>query len=219
MRKLRKKLNKPGFLGLLSLCLLSLSFGVYAAAGSITVKVEEARAGLEVHICTVAKSDGSLLEDFAPLGLKKEQLTTESERRSSALALYEYASEHKLPSTLLKTDEQGLVRFEAPEEAIYLVWETSEGLEFSPFLVSVPTVVGDSVIYDITAEPKADEPEPPPTPTPTPGVTPGPTPPPDLPQTGTDMLPIWLLAGFGSLALIAGIVLLLPRKRKERKDA
>ena len=42
MRKLRKKLNKLGFLGALCLCLVSFSLNVYAI-GSITVNVEEDR--------------------------------------------------------------------------------------------------------------------------------------------------------------------------------
>ena len=219
MRKLRKKLNKLGFLGLLCLCLVSFSLNVYAI-GSITVKVEEARADLEINICPVAEVDGKLIGSFASLGLSQEQMIKESLRRSSAQTLYEYVTKNGLPSTVIKTDDQGVARFPGAAEAIYLIWEDSDGLEFSPFLVSVPTIVGESVTFDVTAEPKADDPEvtptPPPTPTPTP---PGPTPPPDLPQTGTDMLPIWLLIGFGAVVLLVGVVLLLPAKRKEQKNA
>ena len=218
MRKLRKKLNKLGFLAFLCLCLVSFSLNVYAI-GSITVKVEEARADLEINICPVAEVDGKLIGDFAALGLSQEQMIKESLRRSSAQTLYEYVTKNGLPSTVIKTDEQGLARYPGAAEAIYLIWEDSDDLEFSPFLVSVPTIVGESVTFDIAAEPKADDPEVTPTPPPTPTPTPGPTSPPNLPQTGTDMLPIWLLIGFGAVILLAGVALLLPAKRKEQENA
>ena len=112
-----------------------------------------------------------------------------------------------------------MVRFSPLEEGIYLVWEDSEGLSFPPFLVSIPTVVEDLVIYDVEAEPKAEEPEPTPTPTPTPGVSPGPTPTPtptpNIPQTGANMVPIWLLFGFGGAVILAGLVMLFTGNKKE----
>lgn len=219
MSRKTTKLNKLRRVLVLGLCLLCISTAVYAVSGSLKVTVEEARSGLAVNLIHVADRDGVLNDSFSGVGLRREQLTAEIYRKSSAEKLWAYAIAQGLQPLSLETDEQGVVRFSPLEEGIYLVWEDSEGLNFPPFLVSIPTVVGDLVIYDVEAEPKAEEPEP--TPTPTPGVSPGPTPTPtptptpNIPQTGANMVPIWLLFGFGGAVTLAGLVMLFTGNKKE----
>lgn len=218
MSKTKGKPNK--FLVSLAalICLLAAFGHALAASGSIKVTVEEAQKGLAVNIVQVADKNAVLTESFAGAGIYKDQLTAEMHKKASAEALLAYAEKNGIEYFSLETNEQGIVLFSGLEEGIYLLWEDSKGLDFPPFLVSIPTVIKDLVIYDVEAEPKAEEPTPPPTSTPAP-TPPGPPPSPSIPQTGTDMLPIWLLMGFGAAAVAAGLILLLPRKRKEQNNA
>lgn len=117
--------------------------------------------------------------------------------------------------------------------------DEANALSFEPYLVFMPTVVNGGEDWDILSVPKAGEPDGPEitpspepgvspipdpdiTPSPEPEVTPGPgvevTPAPGpgldpedptIPQTGVDMLPIYLLFGFGTLFVITGIIMIL----------
>ena len=105
--------------------------------------------------------------------------------------------------------ENGQAVFTNLTPGLYLLIqsELSEGeLRMNPFLLSIPDANGD---YEVTAKPKPGIYIPPTEPE-TPPET---TPPEEIPQTGQDWWPVWLLAGAGMLLVLLGI---FARIREER---
>ena len=198
---------------LLALVLL-LCAPAQAASGSLRVVLKD-NGGAPAEGVAVTLYCASAPE-FSGAGLSGEDLGRERDAAKNARTLAAYAAEQRLAGTEGVTDGKRLLRFDGPEEGVYLVvCAGGQELTFPPFLVSIPLRVGGSTRYDVTSRPKAELAEPTPEPGPEPepipadpGVPPEPAPeepmdPTDegeLPQTGQDPLPVILLAG-GALAL------------------
>jgi hypothetical protein len=194
------------------LCLLALSMAVSAAeTGSIRV------ADIDEPICLhfVATPDGVLAEAFADAAV--ESLSESTAAVSNARILREYAVENQIRGSEGTPDDEGFVLFNGLEEGLYLVYSLAEEAEFNPFLVKIPTVINDEVIYDVEAARKEEEP-PEQTTAPTEPDDPSdPTPPeePDIPQTGISVYPKYILLFLGCAIIVLGVVDLILGKEKQ----
>lgn len=113
--------------------------------------------------------------------------------------------------------EDGKVVFEDMEMGLYLVWQdetdASEGFApIQPFLISVPRLQDDVYVLDVLSEPKVPVETEPTEPT-------EPTLPPDeeLPQTGQMNWPVPVMALFGAVLFVVGMILCVSRKRSEHE--
>ena len=108
---------------------------------------------------------------------------------------------------------EGTAVFENLVPGLFLVVQQEACAGFAamaPFLISLPVDQGDGYLYDLTVAPKvALEPE---TTEPPPATEPPPDRPPDIPQTGQLNWPVPVLAIWGSLSLVFGLVLCFRRK-------
>ena len=105
--------------------------------------------------------------------------------------------------------ENGQVTFSNLTPGLYLLIqpELSEGeRKMNPFLLSIPDANGD---YEVTAKPKPGIYIPPTEPE-TPPET---TPPEEIPQTGQEWWPVWLMAGAGVLLVLIGIFARIKEER------
>ena len=108
--------------------------------------------------------------------------------------------------------KEGKVEFSNLPVGLYLVWQdkydaTSGYNTINPFLISIPRVVDEQYIYDITAKPKV--------PLETKPTEPPPTPPPHLPQTGQMNWPVPMMAAGGCVLFTLGLFLSQGRKKAE----
>jgi hypothetical protein len=164
-----------------------------AEIGSIQVR------GIEgtVLLYPVASQDGTLKDDFAGVS---SDILDETNPVSKAKALWAYAQAEKLPGQACQTDSEGNALFSLLEQGLYLIGSTAAVPEFDPFLVQVPTVINGKQVFHIKAEPKQEDPKPS---TPT---EPAPTPPSqNIPQTGTSVIPKYLLMSSGILVTLIGL--------------
>lgn len=207
MRKRKTQLHKL-FAALLCAALLTVSAA--AQTGSVRIVVDGGEAGMTVTLYHVADPEGLPTAAFAGAGLTAADLLNEKQNSANSALLAAYAEEHSPSGTALDTDGTGTVYFGDLPEGIYLiVGEMSNGLVFDPFLVYLPTRINDIALYDITANPKVEEPE---------GsggedvpIEPGP----DLPQTGVQVWIVYALTGAGGLLVLCGILLLAKGKKKD----
>ena len=214
----RKKRLFSRLLGAL-LCAVLLTAAAAAQPGSLQVTVEGAAGGMTVTLYSVSDPQGVLTAPFAGAALTAEQLLDQKQNPENAALLASYAAEHALAGSTLDTDESGTVRFSDLTDGIYLVvGSSSDGLVFDPFLVYLPTVINGEALYDITATPKAEQPEDPENPDepenpddPKPSDPPGP----NLPQTGVQTWLVYILVGAGALLVVCGIFLLIKGKKKD----
>lgn len=110
----------------------------------------------------------------------------------AARALADHAK--TLPGKTQTPNAEGAVCFPNLEPGLYLLVQrrAGEGQQpFSPFLVSIPTVIGDTTVYDVVARPKSA--------------------PPELPQTGQLRWPIPVLT-------LGGVSLILLGVKGRKKD-
>lgn len=122
----------------------------------------------------------------------------------TARELARYAGEHGIEGLEQEFDASGAVRFGELEAGLYLlVQDRACGgfLPFQPFLVGIPMQIGETLVYEVDASPKA-------------APEPGSPPPPGLPQTGQTNWPVPVLGGAG-LMLIAIGLWLTGRNRRE----
>lgn len=196
--------------GLLFLLLLPMAASA-AETGSICV------VDIEEPICLqfVATPAAVLTEAFADAPVESLSESTAAVR--NARILFEYAVENQIPGQEAAPDESGVVRFETLEEGLYLIYSLSEEAEFNPFLVKIPTVINDEIIYDVEAAPKEDEPPGETTEPPEPTGPTDPTEPqaPDIPQTGTSVYPKYILLVLGCCAVALGVVDLIRGREKQ----
>ena len=139
-----------------------------------------------------------------------------AQKDALAAKLLTHISANKLSSDAQAvTDAQGNAKFSELELGLYLVVQTKATTwhkAISPFLITLPQYSEDdsAVIYDVDASPKvgtaAPIPTPPPASSPTPAPTPAPKPSGGLPQTGQLWWPAYLLAGAGTVCLLAGLI-------------
>lgn len=170
-----------------------------AQQGSLLINNVDA----SVTCYAVADKDGVLVSDFAGSGV-----TTLSEQADLARQLKNYALDNQLVGQTLTPDDAGEVLFTPMDEGWYLVCSNVSPGEFAPFLMQIPTRVGDNVIYNVQATPKEE--------------TPAETQPggageaePNIPQTGHIQWPKYLLLALGALCVLAGASMtVLGRERR-----
>ena len=179
---------------LLSLLVLPVSA---AQEGSLLINNADSPATLYV----VADQDGKLTEAFTGCGLAA--ITEETATAENAKLLRTYVQSSHLAGQVLEPTAERQIIFAPLKESWYLVCSNSSPGEFAPFLVQVPTMVGDNQIYHIQATPKEDS-----QPEQTLPATPV-EPEPNIPQTGYLQWPKYLLLTMGGLLVLAGAVLIL----------
>lgn len=175
------------------LCLL-LSFPVFAAqTGSLLLK----NISAPVTLFPVADARGALNASFS--GALAEPLNQTNANAATAKAFQKYAKEKALSGQEKTPDEFKQVFYDQLQEGYYLVCSQAEPGEFAPFLLQIPMTVGDKTIYNVQAEPKAQQP----------GDPDGPSAPPPLqpviPQTGHIQWPKYLLLILGAVCIAAGL--------------
>lgn len=146
---------------------------------------------------------------------------TASELRAKAKLLAEEAQLQE-PFSVGITDAQGLVIFEALPPGLYLVMRdkiASENTDYAcePFLVSVPLILDNVIVYEVVADPKYswDNSEESTDPTPPPEET-MPTAP-SLPQTGQLNWPVPVMTAAGVLLFGAGGILRFGKRKNDEE--
>ena len=164
-----------------------------AETGSIQVQ------GIEgpVALYGVASPEGTVYADFAEVyaGIPGDEPAA-----SLAKILWTYAQAEKLPGLAGQADAEGNALFSPLEQGLYLIGSTAAVPEFDPFLVQVPTVINGKQVFHIVAEPKQEDPKPT---TPTAPALPPPSQ--NIPQTGTSVIPKYLLMSSGILVTLIGL--------------
>ncbi|MBM6920078.1 hypothetical protein H6A12_02740 [Phocea massiliensis] len=121
-------------------------------------------AVVQIATVSVGNAEGSpsftyqICEAFKAFDCDWDNLTDE-ELRAKSKALQAYAEKMNLLSIKQTTDQHGQVVFNSLETGLYLVVRTSvseknESYQTDPFLVSIPVMIDDTLIYSVTATPK-----------------------------------------------------------------
>lgn len=186
---------KNKWLILLAVLLLLVNVPTAWAAESGSIQVR----GIEgaVLLYPVASPDGTLKDDFAGVS---SDILDETNPVSKAKALWVYAQAEKLPGQTCQADAEGNALFSPLEQGLYLIGSTAAVPEFDPFLVQVPTQINGKPVFHIEAKPKQEDPE-----TTTPTEPESTTPSPNIPQTGTSVIPKYLLMSSGILVTLIGL--------------
>ena len=189
------------------LCMLLVCVTVSAAeSGSLRIlNIENS-----VAIYPVATYDGNLTEVFrnAPV----TELLEESKAVGNAAILDQFVKDNQISGQEQAPDENKEVYYASLETAVYLVRSMHSEPEFVPFLVCIPTRINDELIYDVKAEPKAQEPTDPTEPT---SPTEPTEPEPEIPQTGNSVWPQYLLLASGIVALVFGFAEVIRGREKQ----
>ena len=190
--------------------LLCLLLGCVTASASESGSLRIVDVEKTVALYPVATYDGSLTEVFqnAPV----EDILEESKAVENAAVLDQFVKENQISGQEQVPDENKEVYYAALETGVYLVRSMQSEPEFTPFLVCIPTRINKELIYDVKAEPKAQEPTEPTEPTtPTEPTEPEP----EIPQTGTSILPQYILLGIGIVALVLGFTEMIRGREKQ----
>lgn len=208
---MKRKLRALLFAALL--CIALAVPALAAEAGSLTVVTE--LEGLTLCLHPVADRTGKLNAMFAETELAPEALLQDNGR--AARKLYEFAGEKGLQAAAAVTDEKGEAAFWDLPEGVYLVYGLGEQVKFDPFLVCIPTNINGEDVYHILADPKAEEGTEPTEPSTE--ETTGPTEPPDpnIPQTGVNTIPMYLLGVFGAAFLLLGMIELVRAGKEDHE--
>ena len=191
-------------------CLLSVfGFAVSVCAqgqGSIHL------IGIEqpAQIYLVANRDGILLPPYDTTSV--EDILSEKGAADKANALWACAVEKGTPLTEQIPGREHTASFDALDEGVYLIGSPSG--EFVPFVVPIPMELDGEVLWNIQSTPKPDD-----EPDPSEPTDPSDDPPsdPDIPQTGTSVIPMYLLMIVGTALTVVGLFELL-RGRKESHE-
>lgn len=169
----------------LPLCLLLSLTEAFASGktGSITLTVTDRNdlpvSGLSTVIYYVADPNGVSVDSFRGAELKPQVLLDTRNNAKNAQFLQEYVAAHKLEGDTRQTDGLGQVVYAGLNEGIYLVLcGAGQSEVFNPFLLYIPTKIGNFVVYDVNSAPKTEPGEysdPEPTNSPEPSSTPEPT--------------------------------------------
>jgi len=208
--------------------LVCLALCIPAAAsqtGSLKILLDgESYSLITLH--RVADLNGKLTDSFAGAELPPEKLLDPREIPDNAAALKKYALANGISGTQQIAGDAGFVLFPDLSLGIYLVY-CAEGDAFDPFLVFIPSTINDETVYDVEAQPKMEDPTDPSWPDQTSPTDPSdpsdptdpsdpsdPTDPSDIPQTGNNVVPMYLLLAVGSVFVVVGLLMIL-RGRKE----
>lgn len=187
---------------LLAVCFALVFPASAAQMGSVSIR----NVTLPVVIHKVAEKNGEATSAFAKA--LSEPLTQETLTPETARKLKTYAETNKIKGQTAAPDGSEEISFTALEEGYYLICSRAEKGEFAPFLVRIPMTIGQKLVYDIEATPKAQIPDTPNTP-----ATPV-KPKPNIPQTGNIQWPKYLLLVLGGAAIVAGFVEVLRGREK-----
>lgn len=162
-----------------------------------------------VVLYPVASADGTLEDDFADVPSK---IINKTNVASKAKALWKYAKDEELTGQTRQADEEGSALYSPLEQGLYLVGSTARVPKFDPFLVEIPTEINGRQVFHIEAEPKQEDPD---STTPTKPTEPKPSKPSqNIPQTGTSVIPKYLLMGFGVLITLVGLYQMIRGKEE-----
>lgn len=146
-------------------------------------------------------------EDFAGCGID----LGEEDVSKLTKALVDYCSKEKLAGEKLPIGPNGTAKADKLPIGLYLIVQDSPAAGYeaiNPFLLMIPYVDGDELIYDVDASPKVEtkKEETPPETTPEnpPDTPPHHNPPGKLPQTGQLWWPVILLAASGMFFFMIG---------------
>lgn len=132
----------------------------------------------------------------------------------TAAKVAEFAAQKSLTGTTKTIGADGKVVFEGLELGLYLFVQNQAASGYnaaSPFIMGVPQLENNAYVYEVDASPKVEL-----TPAPTEPPTEPPTVP-DIPQTGQLNWPVPLMAAFGVVLLLGGVMLCF-RGKKERYE-
>ena len=190
--------------------LLCLLLGCVTVSASESGSLRIVDVEKTVALYPVAGYDGSLTETFrnAPV----TDLLEESNAVENAAILDQFEKENQISGQEQAPDETKEVYYASLETGVYLVRSSASEPEFAPFLVCIPTRINQELIYDVKAEPKAQDPTDPTEPTsPTEPMEPEP----EIPQTGNSIWPQYLLLGLGVLMLAFGFSEMIRGREKQ----
>lgn len=186
---------KNKWLILLAVLLLLVNVPTAWAAESGSIQVRSIEGAVLLY--PVASPDGTLKDDFAGVS---SDILDETNPVSKAKSLWAYAQAEKLPGQACQADAEGNALFSPLEQGLYLIGSTAAVPEFDPFLVQIPTQINGKPVFHIEAKPKQEDPE-----TTTPTEPESTTPSPNIPQTGTSVIPKYLLMSSGILVTLIGL--------------
>lgn len=214
---MRKRLNIPKTRSLFAIILcavLSLAWGGRAfAAQDATLTLQMAYAsgesstpigGVTATAYRVADLDEAvnnytLLDDFASLGIDFNQGLDAAQMEAAALQAQSIVRASSISGVSATSNASGTASFGSLPYGVYLVIQTGASgdaakyEDFTPFLISVPQITEEGVVYEVVANPKT-APKPP-------------APPIEPPVTGdaTNLLPLAKYAVAGGAMAIVGI--------------
>lgn len=178
--------------------------------GSVTVKMQYDGKAVTGGVLALYKI-GAVHEDDGDYTFEKTGVfsrfdgeLTDLDSAVLADSLADFVKLHSVKPDASVKNEDGKAVFKDMELGLYLVvqLEAAEGFELlNPFLVSVPMIEDGRYIYDIDAQGKSElkqEPKP---------VTPENPPETDLPHTGQINWPVPVMAVFGIILLLTGLIL------------
>ena len=199
-----KRRNLIRWLALLLLVLIPVSASA-AQLGSLLVQE------IDHPVCLyhVADLQGNFTSDFSGY-IQSEDVTDAAE---TAKIVQRYVLDHNVTGQKL-TPENGEALFENLQTGTYLVCSLRTPGEFAPFLLPIPTLLDGEIIYDIQAKPKIED-------IPRerdPGS--GDSRPNDkeIPQTGTSVIPQYVLMVLGTLMTLAGLYEVLAGREEHPHD-
>lgn len=195
---------------LLLVCLLSvfgLALGV-CAQGQGSIHLVDVQKPVQIYL--VANRDGKLLPPYDTTSVK--DVLAEKGAADKANKLWICAKGKATPLTEQIPGSEHTASFDALDEGVYLIGSPSG--EFVPFVVPIPMELDGEVLWNIQSTPKPDD-----EPDPSEPTDPSDDPPsdPNIPQTGTSVIPMYLLMIVGTALTVAGLFELL-RGRKESHE-
>lgn len=214
MKKISKILLTLGVL-LVSITSIHAIEGDYDSSvqGNLTVHLDDLgtnRSNVSLNVYQVGTIDGNLSQFILVDALKDVNVNIndlgDSEKHNLvANTLLNYISEHNITPTYSgSTDSEGKYALRDIPHGMYLITQTS-GFDtygtIQTFLVSVPYVEDDILLYDVVTETK--------------GAKPSATPVPERPTDTSDTsnVPVYVI-GLGCAIVGLGIILFVRRKQK-----
>lgn len=199
-----KRRNLLRWLALLLLVLIPVSASA-AQLGSLLVQ----EIDHPVCLYRFADAKGDFTEDFMECDLPE----LFGDHATAAKALQGYVQEQGIKGQTA-APVNGEAIFENLEKGTYLVCSLRTPGEFAPFLLPMPTLLDGEIIYDIQAKPKIED---------IPGERDpgrGDSRPNDkkIPQTGTSVIPQYVLMVLGTLMTLAGLYEVLAGREEHPHD-
>lgn len=190
-----------------------------AQTGSVTVTLCDAGTKMPIpeagwlmyRVADLVDGEYVPTKDFASCGQNVNDL-----KNVNAKELAAFAQKNSVSGYGKTADKNGTVRYGKLSLGVYLFVQTGGASAYElaePFVVNVPMTASDgkTLIYDISASPKAEAEPVPPTPQPTPSPKPAG---PKLPQTGQLNWPVPVLLVCGVLLVVAGFAVYSKGKKE-----